>query len=127
MNMTTISSMKRIEVFGPNKSEVILNKDEKIQSVKQNWNKKQNRIQIVVGQQTIPTKCLEWAMIKAMIAAKIITVGASTTTDKTAAEKKAEKEAKAAAKAAAKTKAKADAEAAAKAEKEVETGLPPVE
>ena len=93
MTMTIISSMKRIEVFGPNKSKVILNKDkDKIQSVKQDWNKKgKNRVQITVGQQSIPTECLEWAMIKAMIDAKIITVG---TTSTEAAEKKAAKAAK---------------------------------
>jgi|LGOV01.1.fsa_nt_gb hypothetical protein len=115
MNMTTIMSMKRIEVFGPNKSKVILNKDEKIQTVKQDWNKKgKNRVQINIGQQEVPTECLEWAMIKSMIAAKIITVGTSTVVKKTAAEKKAEKEAKAA--------AKAEADAAAKLAEKAEEG-----
>ena len=112
MSMTIIVSMKRIEVFGPNKSKVILNKDEKIQSVQQDWNKKgKNRVQITIGQQEVPTECLEWAMIKAMIQAKIITVGAAISD---AAEKKAIK--------AAKTK---EEKAATKLAKEAEGHLPP--
>jgi len=123
MGMTIISSMKRIEVFGPNKSKVILNKDEKIQSVKQDWNKKgKNRIQITVGQQSIPTECLEWAMIKAMISAEIITVGA-TSTD--AAEAKAAKVAKTKEAKAAKKLAD-EAEGKTKAKVPKADGLPPV-
>ena len=105
ISMTTISSMRRIEVFGPNKSEVTMDKDGKYQSINQKWQgNKKNRVQIVIGQQEIPTVCLKWAMVKAMIEAKIITVGATTAAKKTAAQKKAEKEAQA--------KAKAEAEAA---------------
>lgn len=99
MSTTIIVSMKRIEVFGPNKSKITLDKDGKYQSVSQLWQgKKTNRLQIGIGQQEIPTECLTWAMIKAMIDAKIITVGATTGAPvKAVAKKKGKKAAKKAA------------------------------
>ena len=121
MNTTTIMSMKTIEVFGPNKANVTLDKDGKYQSVSQKWQgSKSNRVKIKIGQQEVPTECLDWAMIKSMIAAKIITVGAATVVKKTATEKKAEK----AVKAAKIAEEKAAADLAAKAE--VEDALPEV-
>lgn len=120
-NMTTIMSMKRIEVFGPNKPTVRLDKDKQIKSVKPNWQGKKNRIQIIIGQQQIPTICLEWAMIKSMIEAKIITVGTSTEPVLTAKEKAEAKKAKTAA-----TKeANAAAKLAEEAGKAAGTKLPP--
>lgn len=91
IGMTTIMSMKRIEVFGPNKPTVRLDKDKQLKSVKPNWQGKKNRVQISVGQQEIPTQCLEWSMVKSMIDAKIITVGTSTAPVLTAEEKAAAK------------------------------------
>jgi len=115
MNITTISSMKKIEVFGPNTSKIKLDKDDKYANIAQKWQgNKKNRVQIIVGQQDIPTECLDWAMIISMIAAKIITVGKTVVDKKPAAKKKA-----------AAKKVKVEAKAAATLAEEVEDGLPP--